>query len=540
MLSKKKIDKKLRSYIKEHAAKGYSKHAITHVLISHGYDEKYVNELLKRYSELKFVKAYSIFVSLLFMISIFAFNLVPIKTKEQQITGFAASTNDEGCCTSICRQTSKSECYGKFIAGKKCNELEECNVGCCIDKEGYCLTNYLQGNCAIGHGFHVNKECSNIVFCRNLTDKSYTARQYSVKSNKGTGIADVKPIADYQKSSFNIKYYIYDKTDVLSVTAKLEDGVDLVDSLSLYDDGSHNDGAKNDNLYGNNWLSSELKYFNGFKKLDISIVVRYKDGTQQNFKKTGSIVVLNNNRCLPIDHEWNEPDKKPSIIFAADNYAGLKNGHGQFESDSQNFLNLLFNAGKPANIKEDFNFYRLEQSFSYPGISALKADAASYCPSYNNVKDLIVILDKNENYCITESFGVIRTNPQVLFYKNITNTETITAFASFCSYILTPKKLADEIIHFAAPPKITVATSDNVTYTMQSIIMNFTVSGTNYPVNYSLSLNGLRLLSSSITEETIESLIMNLSNGTNYAMIEARDKNGNFAFAQLLLNATME
>mgnify|MGYP001618357854 CR=1 FL=1 len=164
----------------------------------------------------------------------------------------------------------------------------------------------------------------------------------------------------------------------------------------------------------------------------------------------------------------------------------------------------------------------------------------SYCPSYNNVKDLIVILDKKEEYCVTEGLGVIRTNPQVLFYKNITDTEIISAFASFCNYILTTKKLADEIVNFAMPPKITVQTLENITYTNQNVSMNFTVSGINYPINYSLSLNNLKLLSKSIIQEMNDSFVLNLSNGTNYALIEAKDKNNNFAFAQLLLNATIE
>ena len=400
--------------------------------------------------------------------------------------------------------------------------------------------NAMNGNCVSNYGINVNKDCSNIVFCRNLTDRSYTARQYNIKNKKGSGVATVKPPADYQKSSFNIKYYLYDKTEVLYVIAELRDGESLVDSVTLYDDGSHNDGTKDDNLYGNNWLSLEIKDFEGFRKLDIDIVVTYKDKTQQSVKKAGSLVVLNNNKCLPIDHEWNEPDKKPSIILAADNYASLKNGYEEFAADSQNFLNLLFNIDKFANIKEEFNFYRKEQPLLYPDIASIKTDVESYCPSYNNVKDLIVILDKNEDYCITESLGVIRTNPQVLFYKNITNTEIITAFGSFCSYILTPKKLADEIVNLATPPKIIVLTLDNITYTTQNVSMNFTVSGMNYPVNYSLSLNNLQLLSSSIDQETNDSFVLNLSNGTNYALIEAKDKNSNLAFVQILLNATIE
>ncbi|MBI2652354.1 hypothetical protein HYX00_02705, partial [Candidatus Woesearchaeota archaeon] len=173
MLSKNKIDKKLRKYIKGHLSKGYSKHAVKHVLVKHGYDESYVNGLLKKHSELEFVKKYAIIVSLIFIILIFPLNLIPTN-QSQKITGYATkiSSGNEGCCTSICQQTFKNECYGKFVESRKCDELEDCRVGCCIDKEGYCLTNYLYGNCINSNGTYLNKDCSIVIFCTNVTDKS--------------------------------------------------------------------------------------------------------------------------------------------------------------------------------------------------------------------------------------------------------------------------------------------------------------------------------------------------------------------------------
>ncbi|MBI2541452.1 hypothetical protein HYV80_01970 [Candidatus Woesearchaeota archaeon] len=534
MLNKKRIDKKLRSYIGEHAAKGYSKHAIRHVLISHGYDEGYVDGLLKKHSELRLVKAYSIFVSLLFMLSIFAFNLIPAKTKEQQITGFAAS-NDEGCCTSICRQTSKAECYGGLVAGKKCNELEECNVGCCIDKEGYCLTNYLQGNCISGYGTSINKDCSNLVFCRNITDKSYGARRYNLK-NKAAGFSYSKSNADYYKSSFSIQYYLYDKTNVASVIAQIKDNGNAVDSIALYDDGSHNDGSKNDNLYGNNWLSSKIKDFEGFKKFDVDIMVSYAGGILQSINKTQSITLLKNNKCLPIVNEW-DSSKKHSMIFAAQNYEDY--GFQRFETDVQNFLNVLFSADNLKNNKE-LNIYRLEQSLSYFNIPTLASIASSSCPAYSNKKDMLIVLDPNEEYCIMESSRIIRVNPQALFYRNITSKELNETFADFCSYTITPKKLADDIIAFATPPKITVHTLENGTYNSSFINLSFSVSAINYPVNNSVFLDNQLVFNNAADEETAENVAVNLANGTNYFLIKSVDKNKNKAFAQVLLNTTIQ
>ena len=134
MLGKNNIDKKLKTYVKEHLGKGYSNKAVKHVLVSHGYDDSYVDGLLKKHSELKFVKIYSAFALVLLVI----FSFIIVKTSTQQkITGLAVSSSNEGCCTSICQQTSKEECYSGFASGKKCSELEDCKVGCCIDREGY-------------------------------------------------------------------------------------------------------------------------------------------------------------------------------------------------------------------------------------------------------------------------------------------------------------------------------------------------------------------------------------------------------------------
>ena len=51
------------------------------------------------------------------------------------------------------------------------------------------------------------------------------------------GFSTSIPNADYYKSSFNIRYYLYDKTDVVSVAANIIDKEQVIDSIALYDDG---------------------------------------------------------------------------------------------------------------------------------------------------------------------------------------------------------------------------------------------------------------------------------------------------------------
>lgn len=539
MLSKNKIDERLKSYIREHSRQGYSKKAIKKVLVDHGYDENYVNSLLRKHSQIKLAKVSCILVSLLFIVSFFVLNGVEIKNQEQQITGYA-TTSSEGCCTSICQQTSKNECYGKFIGNSKCSELDDCNVGCCIDKEGYCLTNYLYGNCIGNYGVNINRDCKDIVFCRNITDKSYTARLYNIKDEKGAGISPLQTIADYYQSSFNIQYYIYDDAGVFSIQANIKDNGNVIDSIALYDDGYHNDGAKNDNLYGNNWLSSRISHLDdGFKQLDVDIVVKFIDGSEQTVNQAQELVVLKGNKCLPIFTEWSNSSEKQGIIFAADNYESVSDGYQKFESDVNNLLNIIFSIGQFASSKGNFNIYRLEHSLSYFNTPTLVNLASTYCPFYSNKKDLVIILDNEENYCISDSANVARLNPQTIFYQNITKAKISDVFADFCSYALSTQKLADNILAFVTPPSIFVEVPGNGSYNTSLVNLSYTIIAVNYPVNTSVLIDDVLISSKISTQEVTDSIVLNLTNGTNFVLISSADKNNNKAFFPMLLNVTI-
>lgn len=541
MLSKNKVEKRLKKYVKEHLGKGYTKHAVKKVLAAHGYDEFYIDRLLNEHSEQRFVRLYTIFVPLLLIISVFSFNLISMNGQPQQITGQAVtiSRSDEGCCTAICQQTSKEECYSKFVENAKCNGLEDCKVACCIDKEGYCLTNYLYGNCMRGYGTSINRDCNDIVFCRNITDKSYSARLYNIKNAKAVGIPMLEPISGYYGSYFNIRYYLYDKNNVVSVTAIIKDAAQAVDSLALYDDGSHNDGGKNDNLYANNWGSSKASGFSGFKSLKADIVVKYADGGQQTISNTHTIALLKDNKCLPIS-EWGAPNERRGIIFAAQNYGNLSDGSRRFEADVQNFVNTMFSTDRFLSDKANFNVYRLEHSLSYFNTLTLASIASSSCPLYSKSRDLIVVLDANEDYCVSDSEHVARTHPQALFAKNMTSAEINEIFADFCKFVVTPKMIADDAINFASPPKINVSTLGNITYNTSQINLSFSISSINYPLNVSVLLGDLRIFGKALAEEAVQIIELNLTNGTNMILIEATDKNENWALTQILLNATIE
>ena len=81
------------------------------------------------------------------------------------ITGLAGAPVT-GCCDTICQETGASSCAGGFYPGSGCNAVPACEVGCCVDGEGYCLGNYLQSNCVRrGGNFVQSSECADTLLC---------------------------------------------------------------------------------------------------------------------------------------------------------------------------------------------------------------------------------------------------------------------------------------------------------------------------------------------------------------------------------------
>ena len=78
------------------------------------------------------------------------------------ITGLVVN-DDIGCCQLTCQETVRDKCSSNFYPDEECNKLDQCNVGCCIDEEGYCLSNYLKGNCK--NMFVQKSECNQFPYC---------------------------------------------------------------------------------------------------------------------------------------------------------------------------------------------------------------------------------------------------------------------------------------------------------------------------------------------------------------------------------------
>src|SRR3989338_2035789 len=123
------------------------------------------------------------------------------------ITGLAGAPVT-GCCDTICQETGASSCAGGFYPGSGCNAVPACEVGCCVDGEGYCLGNYLQSNCVRrGGNFVQSSECADTLLC--LVEKTSAdlvgATGYTPRLRAGEhAVAVAMPAAGRRGESFLI------------------------------------------------------------------------------------------------------------------------------------------------------------------------------------------------------------------------------------------------------------------------------------------------------------------------------------------------
>lgn len=77
MINKKKLDIKLRKYISHRLSRGHKRENIKSDLANYGYDEIYIESVIKKNLEAAFVKKYAIAAVLLFFVSAVYMNFMP-------------------------------------------------------------------------------------------------------------------------------------------------------------------------------------------------------------------------------------------------------------------------------------------------------------------------------------------------------------------------------------------------------------------------------------------------------------------------------
>jgi hypothetical protein len=462
------------------------------------------------------------------MVTVFLAVIVSLNGGHKNPTGLSVSSGS-GCCEAMCQMTDETECPGKFHDSTTCDQLTECNVGCCVDKEKYCFGNYLKGNCEkSGYKFVSKMECNNYPICL-MPAPSNSLRGYTGYPNAYGQAAKegafAEPMAAKAGDTFKIQFYNLDEIRKI-VDVLVEDGNTYSNTVELFDDGIHQgDRVANDSLYEGQWDSSDLS-ISGIQKINLTTMINGQKSKYQNF------LILSPTSCVPMMVNWQNPDSRKDIIFID---FGDANQFMLFEGQIGNIINAFFTA----NLTEstNMNFYKIINSLNTNNPSNAKSKAIGEAPfSFDSSQDIVIFLDNEYDDC-EQSSGFIRTNPNIFFDREmIKNITTIGEFLNnFCELAMTEKELNDSILGPFMGPNITITSPINEsTYTTHNVNVLFGIKDNKGPITYEVYLDedspNMIMDSGTIVgnEETI-SKTFTIPDGAHELWIEADDADDNWA-----------
>lgn len=400
-------------------------------------------------------------------------DLTGAKPDNRSISGMAiaaAEQHDEqqGCCEQICKQTLKASCQGEFALGKKCSELQQCNVGCCIDKEGYCLNNYLQGNCERKEGMFVAADCTQTSRCISSRPNSslvgFTGYP-NVFSEMQQGIAFSEPVSAQKGERVLIKALLFENAS--NVKAKIREE-SYSKEIALFDDGRHDDGNPKDGLFAGTWDSSEFPSFAGTKKISFTIDINETESTLPDY------FLLTTGKCKPVRKPWSSTDLRKNIIFIA---SANKTQAKPIEMQALSVLGQIASSTALMTARDDDNFYLITEPVQ-GATDAARQKTKQECSFYDSAKDTVIFLDNNYDDC-EQNNGFIRTTPQIILnttaLENATSMENI--LTEFCKIVITQKQIQEKMLQSLYAPNITLLLPlNNSIYTTREIPVSFIVT----------------------------------------------------------------
>ena len=421
-------------------------------------------------------------------------------------TGKASSYITIGCCESICQITTEQQCEDSFYSNQECEDIDNCNLGCCVDTEGYCLNNYLQGNCNDINGDFVEiGECLYHPPCvSSSTNQLMGSVGYpEIYSESEYGLISINLESAIKGDNITIKFNVFDKSQDISVRIYFDDYEYIMD---LYDDGKHDDQDNLDDIYANLWDSSLSPYFEGIKKINIDVQINEKIIDTDYFS-------LTENGCLPLTKQWEDPNLKQDVIFVI-----LDPLYGDYTS-------LVIMDQINSN-----NFYTLEKDVSNFDDDAIKNQVTQKCDFYDQNEDVIIILDSNFSYC-EQKQGTIRTNPQFEFNQDIQNITD-----NFCSDIKTYQEISDESLASFEPPNVTIISPKNNTHHKNSnITLSLLVEDNNEEdIQYLVYSDLAMIKDDTISINEVSQITVNLVDGAHTIFIELEDSDGNKGYSEFL------
>ncbi len=344
----------------------------------------------------------------------FSFTLKP----KQQITGNVVLPN-HGCCDLTCTETSFTDCPSNFFHDQEsCFDLDECNIGCCIDDEGYCYTNYAKNYCdREGNDFIQGRECQQYREC--LVAPPWPADQGGYMFVDTDGVLSITPTPFSGKINdlFKIESNLMKEQDHVQVrlTTRYYN-----DTFRIYDFGLNEDNYANDLTYSGTWDSSDHPMIWKMERVKIQTLINNEP------KGNPNVFFLSPTSCIPSSPFWNSSKNRTNIIFA-------KKSNLDYVNINEKSLGLMSNLLRNNSaLLFDYEIYHYLDAVDTQPVSFYEGQ----CKFTMENNDLIIILDEDEDFCHQE--GNIVTTSSTFVPKRETTIIDSSFTKNFCDYIETP------------------------------------------------------------------------------------------------------
>jgi hypothetical protein len=481
-----------------------------------------------------------VFSSILVIIAL-AFILV---SNRDNMVGLVSYANF-GCCDLICQETSLAECPGSFRAGRECNDLIQCNVGCCIDQEDYCLDNYLRSNCQ-GKDTFIAKSCTNVPQCVTEKDKENMAQStgYSTMYNKDNLIYS-EPTTGKLGLPFLIKAFLFEPENISNVDVQIT-STNYSENITLFDDGNHGDGNEGDGAFAGVWQSKEHPSFKGLETINL------------NLNENQNQLILSASDCLLLNPSVFNKDNNKNIIFAG--YESNK-GLSFFKDKANGLFGMISSLAAKDNLqninsveeyfsRNQYNYYLLSKTINQPVKETITDYIQDQCyflfnknSSTENItetKNVILFLDEDYPYC-EQNKDFIRISPEFIFEESVTENNVPQDYFvdHFCKYVITKIELQEKYMAKTIPPQVEIDSLILNEPDNSNISLEFTIyDNKNESINYTIYLDLDHPLMHLKQDQTINGTKINLNltipDGNHILWIEAKDGDGNYDISKAI------
>ncbi len=407
-----------------------------------------------------------------------------------------------------------------------CNDNNECEekppgpeLVCCITYDGYCLDNYLDDSC---NGNSTQRTCSELTSCAG--DPPLTGEGNLQISSQGNPQGFGR-----EGDTFTISYYLQSASEDTVVIAHIKKDGTEIDSISLYDDGNHNDGDPNNQYYANTWNSRNTLRNQNSAQITWDIEVRYENiRTITNEDVDSTTLIDVNSDCESMTTF--SPENSLDIILAGNYY----NNIGEFSQDAESAASkiILTNTFNQYNLDYGINFFKIKELFSTSILSQIKSQAISKCDYSDSPNKLVISLNNDATICKKEP-NIVELNPLFAFKSGIPNVNSV--LQDFCGYI--------SELNLMNPPEAEIITKDIVTVP-GDVDVEFKITDEEYPVDYELLWNHIPRKSGQVQDDSPKThTILNLPNGDWIVQIKATDQRGSVGYSEVLsirVNDTMQ